>query len=351
MDNTPDSGTIRNKCAACFRQYNKVEHLVEHMRASFHSVHEPVCGICQKQCRYLESLREHLIGPLPKIECARIFSTRGCDLCLDIFQCPNALRIHRGTCQLSCAVPGLISRMSRLSFQGPSSSDHGTRMQGSKVIALGCTMVGGGSDGSLDLCARVFLIGEDENIIFQTYIKPLIPVTNYRYGTTGVRPEHLRDAMPLKQAQRRIQDLLSNGEPIWKIRSRGGNARILVGHGLDHDLDCLGVEYPEFLIRDTATYPPLLKTSKLSNSLKHLTQTYLGYDIQTGTQDPYDDCVAAMRLYVRMRSQNHPRDYSSGSGENRNNYPSWRQQELEKMTPEALLELSSSDYYCWCLDS
>ncbi|RWW12747.1 hypothetical protein GW17_00023575 [Ensete ventricosum] len=108
------------------------------------------------------------------------------------------------------------------------------------------------------------------------------------------------------------------------MRSRGGNARILVGHGLDHDLDGLGVEYPEFLI---------------------------SYDIQTGIQDPYDDCVAAMRLYVRMRSQNHPRDDSSGSGENRNNYPSWRQPELEKMTPEALLELSSSDYYCWCLDS
>ena len=70
-----------------------------------------------------------------------------------------------------------------------------------------------------------------------------------RYETTGIRPEYLRDAMALKQAQRRIQDFLSNGEPIWKIRSRGGKARILVGHGLDHDLESLGVEYPEFLIR------------------------------------------------------------------------------------------------------
>ncbi|RWW49268.1 hypothetical protein BHE74_00044610 [Ensete ventricosum] len=127
--------------------------------------------------------------------------------------------------------------------------------------------------------------------------------------------------MPLKQAQRRIQDFLSNGEPIWKIRSRGGKARILVGHGLDHDLECLGVEYPEFLIR---------------------------YDIQTGTQDPYEDCVAAMRIYVRMRSQNHPPDYASG--ESCINYPAWRQRELEKMTPDALLELSASDYHCWCLD-
>lgn len=31
-----------------------------------------------------------------------------------------------------------------------------------------------------------------------------------------------------------------------------------------------------FHYRDTAKYPPLMKTSKLSNSLKYLTQAYLG---------------------------------------------------------------------------
>jgi len=53
---------IRNKCAACFRQYNRMEHLVEHMKVSYHSVHEPKCGVCGKHCRSFESLREHLIG-------------------------------------------------------------------------------------------------------------------------------------------------------------------------------------------------------------------------------------------------------------------------------------------------
>lgn len=50
-----------------------------------------------------------------------------------------------------------------------------------KVVALDCEMVGGGSDGSLDLCARVCIIDEDENIIFHSYVIPQIPVTNYRY--------------------------------------------------------------------------------------------------------------------------------------------------------------------------
>ena len=55
--------------------------------------------------------------------------------------------------------------------------------------------------------------------------------------------------MPVKQVQRKIQDFLCNGEPAWKIRSRGGKARILVGHGLDHDLDCLQIEYPTLMMR------------------------------------------------------------------------------------------------------
>ncbi|CAK9162802.1 unnamed protein product [Ilex paraguariensis] len=225
-----------------------------------------------------------------------------------------------------------------------------------KVVALACKMVGGGSDGSLDLCARVCLTDEYENMMFHTYVKPPLSVTNYRYDMTGIRPEFLRDAMPLRQVQRKIQDFLCNGEPVWKIRSRGGTARILVGHGLDHDLKCLEMEYPTVMIRqvsvDTAKYPPLMKTSKLSNSLKYLTKSYLGYDIQTGIQDPYEDCVATLRLYTRMKSQVHKMEnYPLATDpQNRNNFASWRQSELERMTPDEMLEISRSDYYCWCLD-
>lgn len=170
-----------------------------------------------------------------------------------------------------CFPQGMLSsRMANLGIQ----DDLSSRTRGSQVVALGCKMVGGGTDGSLDLCARVCLIDESENIIFHAYVKPQIPVTNYRfdpllqslitdktpvlnlhswkhfrYETTGVRPEFLRDAMPVKQVQRKIQDFLCNGEPVWKIRSRGGMARILVGHGLDHDLECLQMEYPTLMIR------------------------------------------------------------------------------------------------------
>ncbi|CAN6482832.1 unnamed protein product [Victoria cruziana] len=309
------------------------------MKSSYHSVHEPTCWICKKHCRSYESLREHLIGPLPKVECARIFSSRGCSLCLNIFNSCEELQRHRERCRVPRAsAPDLLM-------------GGGGRTRG-QAIAMGCKMVGGGNDGSLDICARVCLIDETENIIYHSYVKPIIPVTNYRYEMTGIRAEHLKDATPWKQAQKRIQDILYNGESIWRARSKGGKARILVGHGLNHDLDCLAVDYPAHLMRDTAKYSPLMKTSKLSNSLKHLTQAYLGYDIQVGIQDPYEDCVAAMRLYKRMRSQTHRIEEFRAPHDSHtvNQLTTMKQRDLEKLTPDAMLEISRSDYYCWCLD-
>ncbi|KAG6411803.1 hypothetical protein SASPL_129887 [Salvia splendens] len=85
-----------------------------------------------------------------------------------------------------------------------------------------------------------------------------------RYETTGIRPEYLRDRIPVRQVGRKIQDYLCNGEPIWQIRSRTGKARILFGHDLEHDLKCLGFEYPEFFIRDTANIRHLVSADNVS---------------------------------------------------------------------------------------
>lgn len=65
---------------------------------------------------------------------------------------------------------------------GVSDANHDNLIRrGPEAVAIDCEMVGGGEDGSLDLCARVCLIDEDENLLFHTYVQPQIPVTNYRY--------------------------------------------------------------------------------------------------------------------------------------------------------------------------
>lgn len=167
------------------------------------------------------------------------------------------------------------------------------------AVAMDCEMVGGGSDGSLELCARVCLVDEDERLIFHTYVQPEIPVTNYRYffalflfyvypsyfytlsftsnphkallskrkvdkekrvlglilfvifryDITGLTEEHLRNAMPLKEVREKLLQILHNGESIGKVRLDGGKARLLVGHDLAHDLDCLKMNYPDHMLR------------------------------------------------------------------------------------------------------
>ena len=157
---------------------------------------------------------------------------------------------------------------------------------------------------------------------------------------------------------RRVQDTLLNGEQSYSYSySSRGAARLLVGHGLEHDLDALGMDYQAHHRRDTAVCRPLMKTSArhMSNSLRYLTRSCLGYDIQTGGHHhPYDDCVAAMRLYKRMRAMSHLHLYGRPKDDDDEStvkaFPEWRQRELERMSPEELLAMSKPDYRCWCLD-
>ncbi|XP_042516100.1 RNA exonuclease 4-like [Macadamia integrifolia] len=354
----PQIGSRRHKCSACYKQYKKKEHLIAHMKVSYHSIHQPKCGVCRKHCKSLESLREHVTGPLPKANCSSVFAAQGCDLCLNIFDSPEAVAAHKEVCRLSapaCLGPLRMHPM-EVEMETSGLADANYTGKGPEAIAIDCEMVGGGSDGSLDICARVCLIDEGENVVLHTYVTPQIPISDYRYEITGITEAHLLDAMPLKQVQEKILDILYNGESIWRTRLEGGKARLLVGHDLEHDLDCLRMCYPEHLLRDTAKYRPLMKTNLISHSLKYLTKTYLGYKIQSGIHDPYEDCVAAMRLYKRMRDQVHQSEGITSSDATQythslvNNFDSWRSKELEKMSPDALYEISRSDYRCWCLD-
>lgn len=156
-----------------------------------------------------------------------------------------------------------------------------------EAIAMDCEMVGGGSDGSLDLCARVCLTDEDEKILFHTYVRPQLPITNYRYvydfsslvclksletvcsdsdavyryEITGLTEDHLTNAMPLKDVHDKILEILYNGESIGRSRLDGGKAKLLVGHDLDHDLDCMAMYYPQHLLRYKAFFQVMFSSS------------------------------------------------------------------------------------------
>ncbi|PHT38299.1 hypothetical protein CQW23_21872 [Capsicum baccatum] len=264
-----------HKCSACYKQYKKKDHLLAHMKTSCHSVHDPKCGVCNKHCKSFESLREHIAGPLSKVNCSSIFAERGCILCLKICSSMDSLNKHKEMCHLTTPRP--IDTV-ELYSESEMESYEISNIRSREAVAIDCEIVGGGSDCSLDLCARVCLVNEDEKLIFHTYVLPQIPVTNYRYEITGITEENLRDAMPLKEVRQIIQQILYNGESIGRARLDGGRAKVLVGHNLDKHLDCLKMNYPDHLLRlpteqHGLAAPPLAEAKRLKSALRKNSQT------------------------------------------------------------------------------
>ena len=167
-------------------------------------------------------------------------------------------------------------------------------------LALDCEMVGVGDGGKRSALARVVVIGFDERLIYSAFVKPPEPVTDYRTAVSGVRPEHMRHALPLRRVQDDVAKLL--------------HSRIIIGHALHNDLTALMLDHPKADVRDTATYPPYRETQGQGTKprrLKHLAEQFLGWQIQGGIHNPAEDAVAALRLY-KLKMNEWERSIGSG---------------------------------------
>ena len=73
--------------------------------------------------------------------------------------------------------------------------------------------------------------------------------------------------------------------------------------------------------------------------------------------DPYEDCVAVMRLYKRFRALDHQMEGTVASlatkysNDIHVNFDICKSEQLEKMTPDELFDLSKPNYKCWCVDT
>ncbi|KAI3791918.1 hypothetical protein L2E82_05784 [Cichorium intybus] len=85
-------------------------------------------------------------------------------------------KLNPTICELT-DTKGLLHQFASMDIQDDLIIDSGK----TREVALACKMVGGGSDGSLDLGAKICIIDEYENILFRSYVKPHLPVTHYRY--------------------------------------------------------------------------------------------------------------------------------------------------------------------------
>ena len=165
-------------------------------------------------------------------------------------------------------------------------------------MALDCEMVGVGANSTRSSLARVVIIDWKGQKLFDEYIQQSEPVTDYRTFVSGITEQNLQQAtMPLHVCRMRVLRIL--------------NGHILVGHGLENDLRALEINYPWWMIRDTACYEPFMNTrynKLLPRKLKDLVFERLGKQIQEAGKphSPYEDAKWAMNLYKSVRSDWEP---------------------------------------------
>ncbi|XP_075463797.1 interferon-stimulated 20 kDa exonuclease-like 2 [Ascaphus truei] len=158
-----------------------------------------------------------------------------------------------------------------------------------KMVAIDCEMVGTGPGGCKSDLARCSIVNHQGDVVYDKYILPSSPVTDYRSRWSGIRRSHLVNATPFKLAQKEILKILSG--------------KIVVGHAIHNDFKALNYFHPKEMTRDTALIPLLkhragfLETGAVS--LKRLTKQLLHKDIQTGRSghSSVEDAKATMELY------------------------------------------------------
>ncbi|XP_077071192.1 interferon-stimulated 20 kDa exonuclease-like 2 isoform X1 [Siphateles boraxobius] len=158
-----------------------------------------------------------------------------------------------------------------------------------KYVALDCEMVGTGPKGCNGELARCSIVSYDGDVIFDKFIKPVNPVTDFRTRYSGVRRQDLFNATPFHQAQKEILKILTG--------------KMVVGHAIHNDFKALKYFHPPCQTRDTARIPLLNQKAGLPEnqtvSLKRLTKAILSKDIQIGRRghSSVEDAKATMELY------------------------------------------------------
>ncbi|NWH68418.1 AEN nuclease, partial [Geococcyx californianus] len=164
-----------------------------------------------------------------------------------------------------------------------------------KYVAIDCEMVGTGPKGRLSELARCSVVNYDGDVIYDKYVRPELPIVDYRTRWSGITKQHMKRAIPFKVAQAEILKILKD--------------KIVVGHAIHNDFQALKYFHPKDRTRDTSRIPVLNHKaglpSKANVSLKSLARHLLQKKIQVGCKghSSVEDAQTAMELYRLVEVQ------------------------------------------------
>ncbi|NWR43729.1 AEN nuclease, partial [Regulus satrapa] len=164
-----------------------------------------------------------------------------------------------------------------------------------KYVAIDCEMVGTGPRGRLSELARCSVVNYEGDVIYDKYVRPELPIVDYRTRWSGITQQHMKNAIPFKAAQAEILKILKD--------------KIVVGHAIHNDFLALKYFHPKDRTRDTSQSYVLKKRAgvpiRSSVSLKNLAKNLLHKKIQVGCKghSSVEDAQTAMELYRLVEVQ------------------------------------------------
>ncbi|XP_075700827.1 interferon-stimulated 20 kDa exonuclease-like 2 isoform X2 [Rhinoderma darwinii] len=172
-----------------------------------------------------------------------------------------------------------------------------------KMVAIDCEMVGTGLKGRNSALARCSIVTYQGDVVYDKYVKPGSPVTDYRTRWSGIRREHLINAIPFTVARKEVLKLL--------------HGKIVIGHAIQNDYKVLSYFHPKEMTRDTSKIPLLNRKAgfpeKETVSLKRLCKQLLNKDIQMGRSghSSVEDARSTMELYQVVEAE-YERELAAG---------------------------------------
>lgn len=163
------------------------------------------------------------------------------------------------------------------------------------VVALDCEMVGTGPGGRCSELARCSILDYHGNVLYDKYVKPCQPVTDFRTRWSGIRKHHLHNATPFAEAREQIVKILEG--------------KVVVGHSIYHDFEVLDMVHPGHMVRDTSTVRLLGRLAGFRHerctSLKTLSGKLLNRNVQAGRSGhcSVEDARASLDLYKLVEGE------------------------------------------------
>lgn len=106
------------------------------------------------------------------------------------------------------------------------------------IVSLDCEMVGCSEKGRISALGRCSIVNYNGEILYDSYVKPILPVTDHRTKWSGIKRKHLSNATPFSEAIKQIKKILSG--------------KYIIGHDLQNDFSVLNFKPHGCLVLDTA---------------------------------------------------------------------------------------------------